>query len=72
VNGRTILVDTCIGEQKDRLEIPAWNQRHGTGFLEQLGKTGVDAAEVEHANSSQIVPIRTRSLSLLKGAGDKS
>jgi glyoxylase-like metal-dependent hydrolase (beta-lactamase superfamily II) len=47
VNGRTILVDTCVGEQKDRPEIPAWNQRRGTGFLERLAKTGVDPADVD-------------------------
>ncbi len=47
VNGRTILVDTCIGEQKDRPEIPAWDQRHGTGFPERLAKTGVAPADVD-------------------------
>jgi glyoxylase-like metal-dependent hydrolase (beta-lactamase superfamily II) len=47
VNGRTILVDACIGEQKDRPEIPAWNQRRGTGFLERLAGAGVDPADVD-------------------------
>jgi cold shock CspA family protein len=36
VSGRTLLVDTCIGEQKDRPDIPVWHQRRGTGFLERL------------------------------------
>ncbi|TDH61004.1 MBL fold metallo-hydrolase [Dankookia rubra] len=46
-HGRTILVDTCIGEQKDRPEIPAWHQRRGTGFLDRLVKAGVDPADVD-------------------------
>src|SRR5262245_4412747 len=47
VNGRTLLVYTCVGEHKDRPEIPAWNQRQDTGFLERLAKTGVDPADVD-------------------------
>ena len=46
-NGRTILIDTCIGEQKDRPEIPVWHQRKETGFLERLAKIGVDARNVD-------------------------
>ena len=30
--GRIFLVDTCIGEHKDRTEISAWNQRSGYGL----------------------------------------
>jgi glyoxylase-like metal-dependent hydrolase (beta-lactamase superfamily II) len=47
VAGRTILVDTCIGEHKDRPEIPAWNQRSGSGLLERLRRAGVDPAAVD-------------------------
>jgi glyoxylase-like metal-dependent hydrolase (beta-lactamase superfamily II) len=47
VAGRTILVDTCIGEHKDRPEIPAWNQRSGSGFLDRLRRAGVDPASVD-------------------------
>jgi glyoxylase-like metal-dependent hydrolase (beta-lactamase superfamily II) len=46
-DGRTLLVDTCVGEQKDRPEIPVWNQRRGTGFLERLARSGVDSAGVD-------------------------
>ena len=45
--GRTILVDSCIGEGKDRPEIPAWNRRSGTGFLDRLRAAGVDPAAVD-------------------------
>ena len=46
-NGRTLLIDTCIGEQKDRPEIPVWHQRKETGFLERFAKIGVDPADVD-------------------------
>jgi Metallo-beta-lactamase superfamily len=45
--GRTILLDTCIGEGKDRPEIPAWNRRSGSGFLDRLRRAGVDPAAVD-------------------------
>jgi glyoxylase-like metal-dependent hydrolase (beta-lactamase superfamily II) len=47
LDGRTILIDTCIGEHKDRPEIPAWNQRANTGFLDRLRRAGVDPAAVD-------------------------
>jgi glyoxylase-like metal-dependent hydrolase (beta-lactamase superfamily II) len=47
VAGRTVLIDACIGEHKDRPEIPAWHQRSGTGFLERLRGAGVDPAAVD-------------------------
>ena len=45
--GRTILVDTCIGEHKDRPEIPAWNRRSGTGWLDRLRGAGIEPATVD-------------------------
>jgi glyoxylase-like metal-dependent hydrolase (beta-lactamase superfamily II) len=47
VDQRTLLVDTCIGEHKDRPEIPAWHQRHNTSFLEQLAKCGIQPESVD-------------------------
>src|SRR5690349_9772500 len=35
IEGRTILVDTCIGENKDCPEIPAWHRRRETGFVDR-------------------------------------
>ena len=46
-DGRTILVDSCVGEGKDRPEIPAWSRRPGTGFLDRLRAAGVDPAAVD-------------------------
>src|SRR5690242_1594749 len=34
LDGRTVLVDSCIGEHKDRPQIPAWHRRSGTGWLD--------------------------------------
>ena len=45
--GRTILIDSCVGEAKDCPEIPAWHQRRGTGFLDRLRRTGVDPAAID-------------------------
>jgi glyoxylase-like metal-dependent hydrolase (beta-lactamase superfamily II) len=47
VEGRTLLIDTCIGENKDCPEIPAWHQRRGTGFLDRLRRAGVDPGEID-------------------------
>jgi glyoxylase-like metal-dependent hydrolase (beta-lactamase superfamily II) len=45
--GRTILIDSCIGEGKDCPEIPAWHQRRGSGFLDRMRKAGIDPAAVD-------------------------
>jgi glyoxylase-like metal-dependent hydrolase (beta-lactamase superfamily II) len=47
VGERTLLIDTCIGENKNCPEIPAWDQRRGSGFLDRLQQNGVDPAEVD-------------------------
>jgi glyoxylase-like metal-dependent hydrolase (beta-lactamase superfamily II) len=44
---KTLLIDTCIGENKDCPEIPAWHQRRGSGFLDRLRLAGVDPASVD-------------------------
>jgi glyoxylase-like metal-dependent hydrolase (beta-lactamase superfamily II) len=45
--GRTILIDSCVGDDRDRPEIPVWNRRHATGFLERLQQAGTDPAAVD-------------------------
>jgi glyoxylase-like metal-dependent hydrolase (beta-lactamase superfamily II) len=47
LDGRTILVDACIGEHKDRPEIPAWSQRSRTGWLDGLRAAGVAPESVD-------------------------
>jgi len=43
--GRTILVDTCIGNDKPR-EVKAWNLRQG-GFLEDLAEAGFPRQRID-------------------------
>ncbi|TPQ32478.1 MBL fold metallo-hydrolase [Bradyrhizobium guangdongense] len=43
----TILIDSCLGEGKDRPEIPVWHQRRGSGFLDRLRRAGVDPASID-------------------------
>lgn len=45
--GRTILIDSCIGDDRDRPQVPVWNQRHATGFLDRLKRAGADPAAVD-------------------------
>jgi glyoxylase-like metal-dependent hydrolase (beta-lactamase superfamily II) len=45
--GRTILVDTCVGEGKERPLIPDWSRRREGGFLERLGRAGVRPESVD-------------------------
>ena len=45
--GRTIPVDTCVGEGKERPLIPEWSRRRDSGFLEGLGRAGVQPELVD-------------------------
>ena len=45
--GRTILIDTCVGEGKERPLIPDFSRRHHSGFLERLAKAGVKPESVD-------------------------
>jgi len=45
--GRTILIDCCVGEGKDCPDIPSFDQRRETGFLDRLRRTGVDPAGID-------------------------
>lgn len=45
--GRTILVDSCIGEQKERPDIPAFHARLNTGFLDGLARAGARPEEID-------------------------
>jgi glyoxylase-like metal-dependent hydrolase (beta-lactamase superfamily II) len=47
LDGRTVLVDSCIGEHKDRPQIPAWHRRSGTGWLDRLRACGVTPEGVD-------------------------
>jgi glyoxylase-like metal-dependent hydrolase (beta-lactamase superfamily II) len=46
IAGRTILIDTGVGNGKTRHESPVWNQRNGT-WLEDLAAVGVTPEQVD-------------------------
>jgi glyoxylase-like metal-dependent hydrolase (beta-lactamase superfamily II) len=43
---RTVLVDTCVGNDKHREESPLWHRRRGT-YLDDLAAAGVRAEDVD-------------------------
>lgn len=47
VGGLTVLVDTCVGEDKERPARPDWHHRTGTGYLDRLAAAGVPAEAVD-------------------------
>ncbi|MEM0908718.1 MAG: MBL fold metallo-hydrolase, partial [Pseudomonadota bacterium] len=44
---RTILVDTCIGNHKERPRWPTWHQRSSDGYLRALSAAGVSPEAVD-------------------------
>ena len=47
VAGRTVLIDPCVGEHKERVVPPDWNNRDATGFLQRVQAAGVHPDEVD-------------------------
>jgi glyoxylase-like metal-dependent hydrolase (beta-lactamase superfamily II) len=47
LNGRTILVDTCVGEGKERPQLAAFHQRRASGFLQRLAGVGIKAEDID-------------------------
>ena len=47
VDGRTILIDACVGEGKVRPTRPVFHQRQDTGFLERLAALGLAPDEID-------------------------
>jgi len=48
VGGKTILVDTCVGEMKPRMRRPEWNGREGSAYLANLAVAGCRPEEVDY------------------------
>jgi glyoxylase-like metal-dependent hydrolase (beta-lactamase superfamily II) len=46
--GKVILVDTCVGEHKDRTRRGEWHMREGSGYLSRLAAAGVQPHEVDY------------------------
>jgi hypothetical protein len=70
--GRIFLVDTCIGEHKDRTEISAWNQRSGYGLPRSAApgrrRPGFGRGRVLHSPSHRPCRLEHRARRWLLGA----
>lgn len=51
-----ILIDTCVGEHKERSFLPDWNMRSGTTWLADLAAAGVRPEEVTHVMCTHLHP----------------
>jgi glyoxylase-like metal-dependent hydrolase (beta-lactamase superfamily II) len=47
VGGKTILIDTCVGEMKHRPRRPNWHERTDTGYLDRLAAAGCRCEDVD-------------------------
>lgn len=47
IGGRTVLIDTCVGEHKPRPRRADWHQRAATGYLERLARAGLRPEDVD-------------------------
>ena len=47
LGGRVILIDTCVGNHKERPLRPDWHRRDGTAWLAALAATGIGPADVD-------------------------
>jgi glyoxylase-like metal-dependent hydrolase (beta-lactamase superfamily II) len=45
--GLNILIDTCVGENKERPRRAEWHRRSSTGYLDRLRHAGVSPAEID-------------------------
>jgi glyoxylase-like metal-dependent hydrolase (beta-lactamase superfamily II) len=47
IGGKTILIDACVGEHKQRPARPEWHQRIGTRYLDKLAACGCTPEDVD-------------------------
>ena len=45
--GLTVLVDACVGNDKDRPHRPAWHQRRSSAFLDQMRACGLSPDDID-------------------------
>lgn len=58
-SGLTVLVDACVGNDKDRPHRPAWHQRRSTDFMDQfkalgLGPEDIDVVMCTHLHADHV------------------
>lgn len=47
VDGKNILIDTCVGEHKPRPRLKVWHERQETGFLRRLSEAGAPPESID-------------------------
>ncbi|MEX0346352.1 MAG: MBL fold metallo-hydrolase [Rhizobiaceae bacterium] len=47
LNGRNILIDTCVGDHKERPNRPEWHRRSGGAWLSELARSGVGPQDID-------------------------
>ena len=47
-NHHTILIDSCVGEDKDRARFPTWNLRKNTNYLAKLARAGISPESIDY------------------------
>ena len=48
LDGKTILIDTCVGEHKQRPNRPVWHERKGTDYLATLASLGLQPEDIDY------------------------
>jgi glyoxylase-like metal-dependent hydrolase (beta-lactamase superfamily II) len=51
--GKTILIDTAVGNDKDRPDVPSWDHLQ-TAFLDRLAEAGVNPEEVDYVVNTHL------------------
>ena len=51
-----ILIDSCVGEHKERAYSPAWNLRTNTDYIAKLEATGVSADSIDYVLCTHLHP----------------
>ena len=47
-NHHTILIDSCVGEDKERARFPTWNLRKNTNYLAKLAGAGISPESIDY------------------------
>ncbi|PPR18494.1 MAG: hypothetical protein CFH37_00454 [Alphaproteobacteria bacterium MarineAlpha9_Bin7] len=47
-NHHTILIDSCVGEDKERARFPTWNLRKNTNYLAKLARAGTSPESIDY------------------------
>lgn len=52
----TILVDTCVGNHKDRPTRPAWHQKTDTTYMDALARAGLSVEDIDYVMCTHLHP----------------